>query len=617
MNADDESRAGCHTPPYRYTCPYVRSFSMSMIVNRRDLDFYLYEMFGLDKLLQHERFADYDRETVESVLDTAQQIAEDLFYPCAQLLDANEPQFVDGKVEMIPEVKAALTAYADAGLVAAGFDHDAGGMQLPAMVSNAMSSMFTCANTSVANYMFLTSANASMLHVCASEALKKIYLQPMLEGRWFGTMCLSETQAGSSLADIRTTATARGDGSYRLEGSKMWISGGEQSLSENIIHMVLAKLPDAPAGVRGISLFLVPKYRVNDDGSIGDWNNIALAGLNHKMGQRGTTNCLLNFGEGGESIGFLVGREHEGLANMFHMMNDARIGVGLAATMSALGGFLYSLDYAQQRLQGRKASNKDPLQPQVPIFEHTDVKRMLMTQKAFVEGGQALIYYCTSLLDRQSTASTDNERQRLGLLLELLTPVAKSWPSEYCLEANKLAIQVLGGYGYTRDYPVERLYRDNRLNHIHEGTHAIHGLDILGRKVRLANGAALDLLEHEMQAVIKAAADIDELAPMSASLEEAWQQVRDTVVLTLNCENRDQALANATLFLNAFGHVVVAWLWLWQSVTVGDRDAPFAVGKRRACQFFFNYELPKAITELRLVGSLDDLCVDLTAEQLA
>lgn len=588
---------------------------MSMIVNRQDLDFYLYDMFGLQRFLEAPRYEDYDRETVTAMLDTAQQIAEEKFYPCAQKLDANEPTFVDGHVEMIPEVKEALDAYAEAGLVAIGFDQEVGGMQLPAMVRNAMSSMFTCANTSVANYVFLTAANASMLNVCGSEALKARFLPPMLEGRWFGTMCLSETQAGSSLADIRTIAKPRADGSYALTGSKMWISGGEQSISENIIHMVLARLPDAPPGVRGISLFLVPKIRVNEDGTLGDWNHIALAGLNHKMGQRGTTNCLLNFGEGGESIGYLVGRENEGLLNMFHMMNDARIGVGLAAVLSGLGGYLYSLDYARQRQQGRLANNKNPELPQVPIIQHNDVKRMLMTQKVFVEGGQALIYYCSQLLDRESVSDDQQEHQRLGLLLELLTPVAKSWPSEYCLEANKLAIQILGGYGYTRDYPVERLYRDNRLNHIHEGTHAIHGLDILGRKVRLANGAALDILEAEMQDVLTRAAGDSSCKSMAAALDQAWRRVRETVAITLDCEDRELALANATLFLNAFGHVVIAWLWLWQSLAADDHaDAAFAEGKRRACRFFFRYELPKAMTELTLVQQLDDTCVDLLPE---
>ena len=590
---------------------------MSMIVNRRDLDFYLYEMFDLETLLGTARYGDFDRETIDAVLDSAQQIAEEAFLPFAQKLDENEPKFVDGKVELIPEVSEALAAYAEAGFIAASFDAEAGGMQLPWLAYNMMSGMFTCANTSAMSYVFLTTANANMLNACGSDALKAKFLPPMLEGRWFGTMCLSETQAGSSLSDIRTLATPRDDGSYALTGSKMWISGGEQEISENIVHMVLARTPDAPLGVRGISLFLVPKYRVNDDGSVGDWNHIALAGLNHKMGNRGTTNCLLNFGEGGESIGYLVGNEHEGLANMFHMMNEARIGVGLGAVMSGLGGYLYSLDYAQSRQQGRHASNKDPATPQVPIIEHADVRRMLLAQKAWVEGGQSLIYYCASLQDQMAVTEDKAEHVRLHLLLELLTPVAKSWPSEYCLEANKLAIQVLGGYGYTRDYPVERFYRDNRLNHIHEGAHAIHGLDILGRKVRMAHGAALDALADEMREAIEHAQEHEALREFADSLSAAWQQVRETVDAVLACEDRDRSLANATVFLDAFGHVVVAWLWLWQAHAAArresgsDADNAFYDGKLAACRFFFRYELPKARAQLSLVASLDDTCLSM------
>lgn len=594
---------------------------MSQIVSRRDLDFLLYEVFNLDAVLESKRYGEYDREMISSVLDTAQLIAEEQFAPLAAELDANEPKFVDGRVEMMPGVKKALDAYSEAGLLACGFDYEAGGMQLPFAVYHAINGLFTCANTAASNYLFLTAANANMLSACGSEELKARFLPPMLEGRWFGTMCLSETQAGSSLADIRTVATPQDDGTYHLEGTKMWISGGDHPLSENIVHMVLAKTPNAPPGVKGISLFLVPKFRVADDGGIGAHNHIALAGLNHKMGQRGTTNCLLNFGEGGPSVGYLVGEEGAGLANMFHMMNEARIGVGLAAVMAGLGGYLYSLDYAQTRQQGRPVGAKDPSAPQIPIIEHADVRRMLMAQKAWVEGGLALIQYCASLQDRQAVSEQLESRQALELLLELLTPVAKSWPSEYCLEANKLAIQILGGYGYTRDYPVERYYRDNRLNHIHEGTWAIHGIDILGRKVRLGNGAALDLLAGEMAPDLEAGKASQKFAAQAAALEGSWSEVLEAVRVTGECDDKGLALANATLFLNAFGHVVVGWLWLRQALAA-DRltreagDQPFYVAKQAAFEYFFAYELPKARLDLQLVATLDDTCFAVSPESL-
>ena len=595
---------------------------MSMIVNRRDLDFVLYETLGLDEILESDRYADYDRESLDAIMDLCQTIAEDQFLPCAAKLDANEPKFVDGKVETISELKEAIAAYQEAGLCASAYDSDVGGMQLPWMMDQALNGMFVCANNPAHIYLFLTQGVANMLNACGSDELKRKYLPDLVEGNWFGTMCLSEPQAGSSLADIRTKADLNADGSYSISGTKMWISGGEQDITENIIHMVLAKIPGSPPGVKGISLFLVPKNRVNDDGSIGDFNNIALAGLNHKMGCRGATNCLLNFGESGDSIGYLVGEPNQGLANMFHMMNEARISVGMSAVMTGLGGYLYSLDYARNRPQGRPLVNRNPEDPQIMISEHADIKRMLMTQKAFIEGAQTLIYYCAELIDTKKLSDDKDQHQRIDLLLDLLTPICKSWPSEYCLEANKLAIQVLGGYGYTREYPVERLYRDNRLNHIHEGTWGIQGLDILGRKVRMHGGAAVSILRQEIQGTIDSAISHSELISFCEQLETSLLQVVETIDVVGKADDPSLALANATIFLDAMGHLVIAWMWLKQAVAAvegkhkgNSKDDAFYEGKIAAMKFFFNYELPKIKPNLELVAQLDSTCYDLTAEQ--
>ncbi|RBP52719.1 acyl-CoA dehydrogenase [Arenicella xantha] len=595
---------------------------MSTIVNRRDLDFLMYETLQLDSLLETDRYNDYDREAVTAILDLAQSIAEDKFQPFAGFLDENEPQFVDGKVEIIPQVKEAIDAYKEAGLFLTGYDADLGGMQLPWMVHQALNGVFVTANTSVSNYAFLTQGVANMLHACGSDELKQKYLPKLVEGEWFGTMCLSEPQAGSSLADIRTKAERREDGSYKITGTKMWISGGDHEMTDNIIHMVLAKVPGGPEGVKGISLFLVPKHQVGDDGAIGESNKIALAGLNHKMGHRGTTNCLLNFGESGETVGYLVGEENQGLTNMFHMMNEARIGVGMAATVIGLGGYLYSLDYARNRPQGRHLANKDPKTPMVMISEHADVKRMLMTQKVYVEGAHALMLYSAKLLDEQKLATTEQDKMRASLLLELLTPICKSWPSEFCLEANKLAIQILGGYGYTREYPVERYYRDNRLNHIHEGTHAIHGLDILGRKVRMADGAALKALVQEINADIARANKHAELGWYGERLTAAMAKVDETLAAVSMAKDMSLALANATTFLDAMGHVVIAWMWLKQATAASNgqqqgaaHDADFYAGKLAACKFFYKYELPKAMAKFDLVAELDDTFYSVEASQ--
>ncbi len=366
---------------------------------------------------------------------------------------------------------------------------DVGGMGLPSVVTTAAFSFFQAANPGTAAYAMLTQAAANLLAAHGSPEQVEQWVTPMVEGRYFGTMCLSETQAGSSLADITTRAEPQGDGTYRVTGSKMWISGGEHELAENIVHLVLAKVPGGPAGVKGISLVLVPRFL--PDGSD---NGVVLAGLNHKMGYRGTVNTVLSF-EG--ATGWVVGEEHRGLAYMFHMMNEARVGVGLGATAMGYTGYLKALKYARERPQGRPLGAKDPAAPQVPIVEHADVKRMLLAQKSYVEGALGLILLCAKLVDDEQTLEDEAERAQAHLLLELLTPIAKSWPSQWCLEANSLAIQVHGGYGYAREYDVEQHYRDNRLNPIHEGTHGVQALDLLGRKVTMQGGAALGRL-HEV-----------------------------------------------------------------------------------------------------------------------
>lgn len=594
-----------------------------MIVDRRELDFVLHELLGVERLLAHPRFAAYDRDAIRQMLDTAQQIAEDKFLPIAAEVDANEPTFVDGRVVMPAGTGQALRAFAEAGFFALPFPEDVGGLQAPWFLHTAVGGIFTCANTAVTNYAFLTIAAANLLNTFASMALKDTFLPPMLEGRWFGTMCLSEPHAGSSVGDIRTVATEGADGFYRIRGSKMWISGGEQEISDNIVHMVLARIPGGPAGTKGISLFLVPKRRVGADGLPGVSNNIGLAGLNHKMGQRGTTNCLLNFGESGDCLGYLIGEKHRGIEYMFHMMNEARIGVGHASVMAALGGFLYSADYARNRPQGRLPDQKDPSAPQVPIIRHADVKRMLLAQKAAVEGAQALCFYCATLIDELATTDDPATRKQLAALLGLLTPVVKSWPSEHCLEANKWAIQVLGGYGYTRDYPVERLYRDNRLNHIHEGAFGIQGMDLLGRKVSADGGATLRRFIGEMRESVALAGESERLKEDADRLSGLLDALLDTTDSLLGYTDPARRLTNATIYLDAFGHVVIGWMWLRQALVAAEAlaaanastaDQDFYEGKIMTCRYFSRHELPLAAARLALCASLDTTSYDAPIE---
>ncbi|TXH04559.1 MAG: acyl-CoA dehydrogenase [Nevskiaceae bacterium] len=598
---------------------------MSALINRRDLDFLLYDWLDVPALCATARYAQHDRATFESVIEAAHTLAEEKFLPFAAKLDANEPMFDGERVHIVPEVKDALRAYVEGGFLSAAFDADVGGSQLPYVVAQAVASLFASANGPAVGYMMLTAAAANLLRAHGTAEQQARYMRPMIEGRWFGTMCLSEPQAGSSLGDIKTRAAPQPDGSYRITGNKMWISGGEHELSENIVHLVLARIEGAPAGVKGISLFIVPKFHVNDDGTLGARNGVRLAGLNHKMGCRGTVNTVLNFGET-PCAGYLVGKPNEGLACMFHMMNEARIGVGLAGVMSGYAGYLFALDYARQRPQGRPVGDKNPDSKPVAIIAHSDVRRMLLQQKAYVEGGLALCLYCAKLVDEKATAGDAKQKEELGLLLEILTPIAKAWPAEFCLEANKLAIQVLGGYGYTRDYPVERHYRDNRLNAIHEGTNGIQGLDLLGRKVTMKSGAAFRLLLARMQQTARAAVE-PELAEHATALNEALARAaRTTQALAAVAMqgNVELFLANAHLYLEMLGHTVVAWLWLQQAQcalraragTAAGADRDFLDGKLAACRYFFRHELPKTQHQAELLARLDDTSLTLRPETL-
>ncbi|MET7861387.1 acyl-CoA dehydrogenase [Streptomyces sp. NPDC005318] len=594
----------------------------SLLLSRRDLDFLLHDWLDVTALTRRPRYADHDRDTFDAVLDLSESIATRHFATHNKKNDAEEPRFDGERVHIIPEVKEALRVFAEAGLTGAAMDYEVGGQQLPTVVANACTAWFQAANVGTAAYPFLTIGNANLLLAHGSKEQVDTYVRPMVDGRFFGTMCLSEPQAGSSLADITTRAVPDADGTYRLTGTKMWISGGDHELSENIVHLVLAKIPGGPAGVKGISLFIVPKFLVEPDGSLGERNDVVLAGLNHKMGYRGTTNTLLNFGEGRHTpggapgaVGYLMGEAHHGLAYMFHMMNEARIGVGLGSTALGYTGYLHAVDYARTRPQGRPLTGRDANAPQVPIIEHTDVRRMLLAQKSYVEGALALSLYCSRLLDEERTAEQEPERAHARLLLDVLTPIAKSWPSQWCLAANDLAIQVHGGYGYTREYNVEQFYRDNRLNPIHEGTHGIHGLDLLGRKVVMDGGAGLRLLLETVSATIARATAADgEAAALAARLEQAAARAERTTTRLWSTGDPATALANASVYLEAVGHVVLAWIWLEQFLALKDGADDFHEGKRQAARYFFRAELPRTGPQFDLLDSLDRTAADSRAE---
>jgi alkylation response protein AidB-like acyl-CoA dehydrogenase len=643
---------------------------------RNTIDFLLRDWLKIESLTSRERFADHSHETFSAVLDTAETIANEKYAPFNRDVDNNEPRAeanADGTLRVIlpRATHDAWRAYADSGMLAAAQDYDWGGMQLPYVVEAAANALFSKASVSI-SWAMLTTGNANLLMAHGTEMQKQVFAKNEFAGRWMGTMCLSEPQAGSSLSDIATRAVLDDEtdalgARYRLTGNKMWISGGEHDVTENIVHLVLAKIPDSDGklipGTRGISLFIVPKFLASPvkqkavsgmhvdvaavtenhphpnpplegegaenvalaewaDVTLGERNDVVLAGLNHKLGWRGTPNTLLNFGEGkfkplgkAGAVGYLVGKPGEGLRCMFHMMNEARIGVGLAATMLGMAGYEASLQYAKDRKQGRPivGAGKDATQPAVPLIEHADVKRMLLAQKAYCEGALGLALYCAHLVDEVHTGD-DDALSEASILLDVLTPVAKSWPSENCVEANSLAIQIHGGYGYTRDFPVEQYWRDNRLNMIHEGAHGIQALDLLGRKVVMDGGKGLALVAHRMNDTIMRAMHLPTLADDAQLLARALQKVGQATKAAWSTGKPAEALANATPYLQAFGHTVLAWIWLDIAVALEGRTDSFADGKRAAQQFFFRYELPKVDAWLKVVETRDMTCANLAVD---
>lgn len=580
------------------------------MVPTADLRFLLHEWLRAGERSGFGEGAALDREVVDTMLELARDAASNFFLPAYKLTDVREPLLENGDVRVPPEVRKALREYAELGFSGLAFPEQLGGLGASYLVWSACFALFASAHIAIAAYPMLSAGNARLIVTFGNAEQVERYAKPQIAGSMLGTMALSEPQAGSSLADVTCRAVPDGEDGlgrrYRISGSKMWISGGDHDITENIVHLVLAKIPD-PAGqlsegTEGISLFVVPKVLVD-----GSRNDVVTAGLNHKMGYRGTTNCLLNLGDSEGALGWLVGTAGRGLAQMFQMMNEARIGVGLGAAALAYRGYRHSLIYAHERPQGRLTGVRSG--PPVAIVRHADVRRMLLKQKSVAEGALALCLYCADLVDR----SDDPSRRAL---LELLTPVAKTWPSEHGLAANDAAIQVHGGYGYTRDFDVEQVYRDNRLNPIHEGTTGIQAIDLLGRKVLGDGGERLAILAGLIRATSIRAKEEDDLASMADALIDALRDI-EAAVESMARLPASQALALATPFLMAFGHLVVAWIWL--DVALAALPLPrtdVSAGKLRACRYFYDVELPCAAAWLSPVARGDPSIFDAGDDEL-
>lgn len=598
--------------------------SMTGVVSERELSFLLNEFLDTRGLTQRVRYKEHSGDVFEATLIVARRLALEMFAPHNAKGDKYQPEFHSQTARVIPEVGEAWRAFAESGFLTAHWSTEEGGSQLPEVVLRAAMVLFFGANTATTAYPFLTIGAANLLRAFGTPEQKARYLAPMGTGESAGTMCITEPDQGSALGDIKTYAVPHSDGTYRLFGQKMFISGGDQDFTQNIVHMVLARIRGAPAGTSGISLFLVPKWLVNEDGSLGQRNDVALAGLLHKMGWRNTTSTVLSFGERGGAVGHLLGQAGAGLVQMFQMMNEARIGVGLIAASLAYRGYAESLAYARERKQGRLPSSRNPQMPQVRLVDHADVRRLLLVQKAYAEGALALCMYASSLFEDQHTHADEAGRRNAGLLLDVLTPVVKSWPARYGCVANDMAIQVLGGSGYTAEYSLEQLYRDQRLNPIHEGAEAIHGLDLLGRKVRMQDGAGLALFITTVTGDIEKALLLPRLQSDAVALQGILNEIVRVTrqLVAMQSSDPDLALANATTYLDVFGRVAAGWIWLKQATIAenalaagtNEADTRYYQGKLQAQRYFFEWDLADTRLDLARLAAVSRISYDMRDE---
>jgi len=565
--------------------------------SQRNLDFLLHEVFDVNKLSEYPLFEDHNKETYDMILQACQQFAASKLQPILREMDVQAPTFENGRIQVHQDMEAIMQEFGRGGWINSPWSYEEGGQQLPYMIFNATMFIFGAANYSVTAFPFLTAGAANLIRTFGSEQLQNTFLEKMYQGQWQGTMALTEPEAGSSLGDLTTTASPTDEGHYLIKGQKIFISCGDHDACENIVHLMLARIEGAPKGTKGISLFVVPRKRLNSEGEL-VYNDVTTAGLFHKMGYRGAPIAHIITGEKDDCHGYLVGEPHRGLHCMFQMMNEARLAVGFNATSIASAAYYASLAYCQDRKQGRKIGQKST--EQVNILAHADVKRLLFFQRAIVEGSLGLLMECSRYADLVRVTEGE-EQAKYESLLSLLTPVAKSYPAEMGCLSTSAAIQCLGGYGFISEYSPELFYREARIHPIHEGTTAIHGMDLLGRKIAKDQGAALRLLIQEITTTIEAAQSIERLQSASKQLQATIEKLTETTMQLsmLGMQGKlEEFLADASVFLEAFGITVIAWQWLKQGIVAHQQLAQqaednFYEGKLATMDYFFVYELPK------------------------
>ena len=598
----------------------VISIMAEKFVSEKNLRFLLYDVFDATSLLEYSYYEDHSKETFDMILETALKIGRDVIKPYLEEMDKNPPELIDGEVKVNPVIKTFLKECGEGGWISATAPEDVGGLQLPAIVGLLPTFIFSAANYSASVYTHLTYGAAHLIHAFGSEELVETYLPSMFEGKWQGTMALTEPQAGSSLADVTTVAEPTDQGHYKIKGQKIFISASDHDCVENVVHLALARIEGAPPGVKGISLFLVPKLRPEENGDFIP-NDVSVSAIYHKLGYRGSPICQLSFGENDDCRGYLIGEPHKGLSYMFQMMNEERINVGVGAAAIASAAYYAALEYTKERPQGRKLTAKDPTLPQIPIIEHADIKRMLLFQRGIVEGSLSLLFQCSRYADLKIVES-DEKKEKYALLLDLLTPVAKSYPSEMGILSVSQALQCLGGYGYCDEFPLEQLYRDMRIHPIHEGTTGIHGITLLGRNVTMKNGKAFELYLQEVRDVIQRASDDADLSPYATELENALEKLEAVTshLIGIAKEGKQELfLADATLYLELFGIISIAWQWLLQAISIqkalgtdlSESDQNFFEGKKCTFKYFFSYELPKISGLAKRLLNTDALTVEM------
>jgi len=589
-------------------------------VSERNLRFLIYDVFDAESLTKCPYYEHYDRKMFDMVLKAAIELSDKLLWPVFEEMDRNPPQLEGDKIKVHPSVRDIMKEFGRGGWISATVPLERGGEQMPHLIDDACQFIFSSANYSASVYPALTSGAANLIQSFGNEDLFETYASKMYSGQWQGTMALTEAEAGSSLSDLVTTAEPTHNDYYRMRGQKVFISAGDHDGVENVVHLLLARVEGAPPGIRGLSLFVVPKKRIDGEGRLVS-NDVVTSGVFHKLGYKGCPIVQISLGDKGDCRGYIVGEPNQGLKYMFQMMNASRIRVGLGATAMATAAYYCSLEYSKQRHQGRKPSVKDPTSPPIPIIEHADIKRMLLFQRSICEGSLSLLMQCSRYRDLQKISSGP-ERNKYGLLLEILTPVAKSYPSEMGLHSISQGLQCFGGSGYCEDYPLEQYYRDARIHPIHEGTTGIHGLDLLGRKVKMKEGEAFRLYLEEVGKTVSAAAKVAELRAYASKLSRGLQVLRETTVhLNEVAANAgvEVSLADATLYLEFFGIISVAWQWLLQAIVLhglidnsaSSSESSFYKGKLYAFRYYFEYELPKIEALSMRLNSEDRLTIEM------